>query len=448
MKLETILLLSFSILPFLAIFLPWSEQLNRSWLNLGALIAIGRIIMVGVLGNFVVGGAERIALDGSLVSGYPLDVVLSLDAKRFGFLLVVEFCFLLAHWMSTVINRASLIRRLICLIQGICALFVLSDNAVAAGGFLILGGISLYYLVRFSSNELSSEPHKKIASRIYIISFLLGISFISWGILEFSSKDMLFTAGGSNIWGSRLWILMLILSVPVSPFGAWLKRAMNCVPEGVALCIVIFFSALLLKHSLILGVVYPQLNQWERTIINGIGMIGAILSLGHVFLSKSRRDMLSSLACFFLSLVLVSLGVAKNASVEAAYFICVFLPPLSALLFYASSIQIHSTLQKGYMAILCLLVLGLPGTPIYLIFSNIGARTLDLGVVHILMFGILWFLYFCSSVYIGRKLFLDEEQLALGNVSDLESASTPIAAFGVVFMFFLILASQLSWRIL
>lgn len=448
MRLETTLLLSYALLPFLSVFLPWSEHLSKSWLNLGALVAIARIVLIGVLGNLLIGGTGRIAIDGSLVSGYPLDVVLSLDAKRFGFLLIAEICFLLSHWMSTVIGRASLIRRLTSLVQGISALFVLSDNAVAAGGFLILGGVSLYYLVRFSSNELSSDNHKKIASRIHVISYLLGIAFVSWGILEFSSREMLFSTGSTNPWGSRLWIVMLILSVPVSPFGAWLKRAMNFVSEGVALCVILFFSALLLKHSMIMGVVYPELTQVERTVINGIGMVGAIVALVHVFLSKTRRDMLSSLVCFFFALILVSLGVAKKASVEAAYFICVFLPPLSALIFYATSIQIRSNLQKVFMAILCLLVLGLPGTPIYLIFSNIGARTLDLGVVHILLFGILWFLYFCSSVYIGRKLFLDDDSLKLGNVSELEGASVPIAAFGVVFMFFLILASQLSWRIL
>jgi hypothetical protein len=158
--------------------------------------------------------------------------------------------------------------------------------------------------------------------------------------------------------------------------------------------------------------------------------------------------MLGSLTGFFFSLVLVSLGVSKRASVDAAYYVCVFVPALSVLILYGTSIQIRTNLHKIFMVILSLLVLGLPGTPTYLIFSNIGARTLDLGVAHILMFGILWFLYFCSSVYIGRRLFLDDEKLEPGNVSALEGAQAPIAAFGVVFMFFLILISQLSWRVL
>ncbi len=403
MKLEAILFLSYVLLPFLAIFLPWSQQFNKNWLSLGALLSILRIVIISFLGNSVIGGANRLEIHGSLVSGYPLDVVLSLDAKRFGFLLVVEICFLLSHWMCTVVGRPSLIRRLTCITQGITALFVLSDNAVAAGGFIILGGVSLYYLVRFSAEDLNDELHAQIAKQIYVMSYILGALFVSWGIMEFSSREMLFASGSANRWGSALWILMLVLSVPVSPLSQWLRKSMRRVPEGVALCVIIFFSALLLKHSTIFGIVYPELTSGERSVIYGFGLLGAVVSLFLVFLSHTRRDMLGSLASFFFSLVLVSLGVSKRASVDAAYYVCVFVPALSALILYGTSIQIRTNLHKVFMALLCLLVLGLPGTPTYLIFSNIGARTLDLGVAHILMFGILWFLYFCSSVYIGRR---------------------------------------------
>jgi hypothetical protein len=448
MKLELSLLLAFVLLPFLALFLPWSKSFNRNWLTLGAVVSIGRIALLSILGNTVLISSQKLLIQGSLVSGYPLDIVLSLDPRRFGFLLVAELCFLLAHWMSTVVGRPSLVRRLICLTQGITALFVLSDNAIAAGGLLILGGASIFYLVRFSAGELLEDLFAEIANRVYVLSFILGALMISWGIIEFGQKNMLLTKGSDSKWGSAIWILMLILSAPVSPWSHWLRKSLKSVPEGVTLTVMIFLSGVLLKHSAIFAIVYPDLPIEQRTIIYGFGLLGCILALLQIFLSKNRREMLGGLPSFFFSLVLVALGVSKQIATDAPYYICVFLPALSALILYATSIQVVGNLQKIYMALLCVLVLGVPGTPAYLIFSNIGARSLDLGVSHIIIFGLLWFLYFCSAVYIGRRLFLDKEAVELGFVNRLEEAQAPIAAYGVFFMFFLILISQLSWRIL
>jgi hypothetical protein len=85
------------------------------------------------------------------VNGYPLEIILSLDAYRYGFLITAELCFLFAHWMSppSAVN-GTLVRMLISLVQGFCTHVLISDNSVVTGGLQILAGAAFFYLVRFS----------------------------------------------------------------------------------------------------------------------------------------------------------------------------------------------------------------------------------------------------------------------------------------------------------
>src|SRR5690606_23451808 len=115
----------------------------------------------------------------------------------------------------------------------------------------------------------------------------------------------------------------------------------------------------------------------------------------------------------------VSLGVSQSKLLSSAYYVCVFLPVFTGLILYASAMNVRTAVEKSYVGILLALILGLPGTPVYLIFGTIGSRSLDMGLGYTIIFGLLWFLYFSANVHICRRIFLDPEPPEAGVISPL-----------------------------
>ena len=96
------------------------------------------------------------------------------------------------------------------------------------------------------------------------------------------------------------------------------------------------------------------------------------------------------------------------------------------------------------------LVLGIPGTPVYQIFSGIGARSLDLGIGYTIVFGLLWFFYFSANVHIYRRFFAGREPAGeVGPaVEGLERAPRLFAGYGVFLMVIVIAVAQAAGRLL
>lgn len=450
MNLDRALLLLYVLLPLVAAVSPWPKNPRGGLFTLGSIVSISRVLLLFLLGTTVISSGERITMSGTLVGGYPLDLVLSLDAYRYGFLLMAELCFLLAHWMcSPTAPHRTLMRVLISLAQAMCALFVMSDNSVATGALQILAGVVFFYLIRFSADEKREDVAYSISSRVYGLFFILGLVMIVWGVMEFGLKDLLFSRATSSKTGTFIWLCMVVLSVPISLWSRWFSQAIEFLPEGVTLSLVTVLSAVVLKFSSLLSVVYPDLQWKQKMALYVIGIVGSVFSISTLFSARTRRQMLGSLPGFFLSLVLVSVGVSKSNLVISAYFICLFVPAFTGLILYASVMKLSGTLQRTFIALLLAIVLGLPGTPVFLIFSAIGARSLDLGVTYTLVFVMLWLLYFSANVYICRRFFMDKRTLDTGVDSALESGPTvTYAGYGLFLMCFLILATQIAWRVL
>jgi hypothetical protein len=159
--------------------------------------------------------------------------------------------------------------------------------------------------------------------------------------------------------------------------------------------------------------------------------------------------MLGCLPSFFLSLVLVSVGVSRSGLVLSAYFACLFVPVFTGLVLSASSMNARGMLQRVFVALLFVLVLGLPGTPVYQIFSGIGARSLDLGIGYTIVFGLLWFFYFNANVHIYRRVFMDQDRLPAGEPNgQMIEAPTLFAGYGVFLMVLVIVVAQIAGRVL
>jgi hypothetical protein len=344
--------------------------------------------------------------------------------------------------------HGTLVRRLISLVQGMSSILLLSDNSVVTGGLLILAAAGFFYLVRFAAANERRETAVSISRRLYALYFLLGLTMIGWGIMEFGQKDLLFSQVSGSTTGAFIWLLMLFGAVPAPPWSRWFGRAVEILPEGVSVAIALFISTVALKFANLFGLVYPDLHWKQKLALYVVGLVGGVFSVGSVFAAKTRRQMLGGLPSFLLSLLLVAVGLSKSSLVISAYFICLFFPAFTALLLYASDIRLQGTLQKVFVGCLLAIVLGLPGTPVYLIFSGIGARSLDMGVPYTLVFGLIWFFYFAVIVYTCRRIFMDKHPPEPGTISELGAGPVFLAGFGLFLMMFLVIATQVAWRVL
>lgn len=449
MNAHQISLLVYLLLPFLASFVPQSSR-PGILLSKGSAATAIRIVLLLALARSVVLHGDFVSIQGSLVQGYPLDILLSLNSYRYGFLLTAEFCFLLAHWMCPSNgDNSGLIRVLMCFAQGFCSLLLVSDNSAVTGGFMLLAGTVFFYLIRFSIPSKSEEMGATISTRMHVLYFLLGLFTIAWGITEFSGQNLVFGRGSGSALGLFLWLALVILAVPLPPWSRWFTRALEHLPEGVSLTLVIFLSGVALKLATLFNVAYPDLGWKQKLILYVLGIVGCFFSITGLFGAETRRRMLACVPSFFLSVLLVSVGVSRSGLVLSAYFASLFVPVFTGLVLSTSGIRMHSSLQRFFVGFLFLLVLGLPGTPVYQIFSGIGARSLDMGVGYTIVFGLLWFFYFNANVHICRRIFMEREALPEGDSAPrLEAAPGLFAGYGIFLMFIVIVVAQFAGRML
>jgi hypothetical protein len=408
---------------------------------------MARVLILLGLGHAVVMNGAEIFISTALVEGYPLNILLGLNSYRYGFLLTIEFCFLLAHWMCAYGGvNGGLIRLLILFAQGFCSLLALSDNSAATGGFLLLAGTVFFYLVRFSIPPKDDAIGATISARMYVLFFLIGLLMIAWGIAEFSARELVFGRGTGSSLGIRLWLALIILVIPLPPWSRWFARAVEFLPEGVTLTLVIFLSTAVLKIASLFSVAYPDLGWRPKILLYALGIMGCSFSIGGIFGAESRRNMLGCLPNFFLSMVLVSVGVSRNGLALSAYYACLFVPVFTGLVLSAAAVKARGTLQRVFVAFLLALVLGLPGTPVYQIFSGIGARSLELGAAYTIVFGLLWFFYFSANVYICRRIFMDQELFPEGEISRIGSAGPTalLAGYGIFLMLLITVVTQIA----
>lgn len=449
MNAERISLLIYLLLPFVAALFPQRKNAG-TWVSKGTIATGARILLLLFLGNAVVLHGMEIAVRASLLKGYPLDLLLSLDAHRYGYLLIAEFCFLLAHWMSPASGQNSgMIRVLVSFAQGFCSLVAMSNNSAATGALLLLAGAVFFYLVRFSAPPRAEEEGASISTRLHVLFFLLGLIMVAWGISEFGDRGLEFGPNSGSYLGLPLWLALVVLAIPLPPWSRWFSRAIESLPEGVSLTMVIFLSVVALKITYLFGVAYPELGTKQKLFLYCLGIVGCVLSISHLFAADSRRRMLGAIPSFFFSIVLVSVGVSRSALILSAYFACIFIPVFTGVVLSTSVMSARSKIQKIFFGALFVLVLGLPGTPVFQIFSGIGARSLDLGLAYAVVFGLLWFFYFNANVHLCRKMFMDQLPLdGTGDAVRLEGAAGVFAGYGLFLMLLVTVVAQIAGRLL
>lgn len=447
MKIEQITFLAY--LVSAVVFAPafaarWSGALKVSP---GLVASLLRILALALCFRFVVINGMAVSLNAAILEGYPLQLSLALDFPRLGMLFVAEFCFLFAHFMGSMPKgKQGLPGFLILIAQLLLPLYVCSDNLMFTGSVQLLMSCVFYYLIRFSLAERNAEIGAMITKSFYALYFFLGLLLLFWGISEYGDRGLLLEKASASQLNLVLWMALLVLSVPVAPWARWLGLAVAHLPEAVTQALVIFLSAVTWKVSAMLYVAYPDLQPVFKLVIYLLGIFGCAFSIGGLFASQSRRNMLGSLPSFFFSLILVSLGVSQSKMLSSAYYVCLFLPVFTGLILYASAMSVRSAVEKSYVGVLLALILGLPGTPVYLIFGTIGSRSLEMGVAYTLIFALLWFFYFSANVHICRRIFMDPEPPETGVVSPLASASPMFTGFGILLSILIVILTFYAGR--
>ena len=241
----------------------------------------------------------------------------------------------------------------------------------------------------------------------------------------------------------------MIVPIPMPPWSKWFSGVMELLPRGVSLSVVVFICSIALKFASLLSVSYPDLSWKHKLVFYLLGMLGCAFSLLRLFAADTKRRMAGCLPGFFLSLVLVSLGVSRTGLVLSAYFACIFVPVFTGLILCAWAMEIRGALPRLFAALLFALVWGLPGTPVYQIFSGIGARSLELGIGYTIVFGLLWFFYFNANIHIYRRILLLGEGGSPEDADPIASLAPRLfAGYGLFLMLLVILVAQIAGRIL
>lgn len=408
---------------------------------LSLVVSILRICLLVLMVNLFSGNLSDISLTSQMLPGYPLDISLSLSLPRIGFLLIADGCFIFAYWLvGLYLERLSVSGVFIAITQLIIPVFLVSENTCITGAILILAAPVYYYLIRFSAREDEKifKETQRIGSIAYMVSFLMGILFIVWGVLEFGNNGFHVGKGQLSSAGSWLWLAMLVIIVPVSIWSRWLFHVVEKLPEPVTVSLVLFISAVTMKIASAYEIAYRELEFTTKITFYSVGILGCIFSIADLFSSKSQRRMLGGLPGFFLSISLVALGLSRGHVESSIYFVTMFVPAFTVLLLYASVMSVDGSLQRVFIALLWAVILGLPGTPTYLIFSNIGSRSIELGTGFIIVFAWLWFLYFCSIVQVCRRTFMEDAKLERGEYLTLSLSSSRFAIYGALMIIFLI----------
>jgi hypothetical protein len=214
----------------------------------------------------------------------------------------------------------------------------------------------------------------------------------------------------------------------------------------VTIAIVVFVSAVILRSSETYASIYADLPWHYKLLVYLVGVMGCVFSLSALLTMQTRRSMLGCIPKFFFSLVLVAIGVTKGISLEVVYLLCLFIPIFTGLILYSSALNLNTIYQRVFVGVFLLFLVGLPGSPVYQIFSLVGSRSLEMGAGYTLVFALLWFFYFYANVFVCRRMFLDEKTANIGVDTPLTKAPVLMTSYALFLLLFIGFVALANWR--
>lgn len=456
MTLVSLACIVYCLLPLGAAGITAFTKKAEGFLNgIGLGLSICRILLLGPIIDAVLIQKTALSFSYGFIDEFSIRLATEWNGHRVWFLLTLDFCLLLSQLMNTVFGQhKKLIEVLAFALQAVLTIYILSANFMITYVAQMVAAFLLFYIIRFSLPRRKADG-EYISNRIAVIYSTLSILGIVWAIVEYSPAGgrgaAALVLGPSQSYGSAaiiLWLISAIVAVPISPWSNWFNKALTYLPEGITVILIAFLSCVIMRNAEIYLVTYTNLSWSYKSIIYLFGLIGCVFSLIALFAMESKRAMLGCMPKFFLSLVLMSIGVAHRQGLEGIYLLCLFIPIFSGLMLYASALNLNTVYQRVFIGFFLIVLVGIPGTPVYQIFSLVGSRSLDMGVEYTLVFTLVWFFYFYSNVFICRRMFLDETLAEIGVNSVLTRAPVIVTSYAIFLLLFIGSIALMNWGLL
>ena len=441
--------------PLVALLLVAGLRRSKNAMNwVGTGLGVIRLLFLIPIIDAVLIHATKLQPAIGFIDEFAIRVSTDWSGHRIWFLLVVDCCFLMSYFMRVGTARHQiLIEMMLYACQAVITLYVITSNLLLANAMQASTALILFFIVRLSLGEKSSTS-SYISNRVLMTYACLAILGIVWSISEytvvnrpgFPILELSPTTGASSL-AIRLWMIALLFSVPLSPWSSWFNRAVVDLPEAVTMALVVFVSAVILRAGETYVSVYTDIPSAYKLLIYLTGVMGCVFSLASLFTVETRRAMLGCIPKFFLSLVLVGIGVARGGNLAVVYLLCLFIPIFCGVILYSSSLSLNTNYQRVFVGIFLLFLIGFPGSPAYQIFSLVGGRSLEMGPGYALIFAVLWFFYFFSIVFICRRIFLDEETAAVGVETPLSKAPVLMTSYAIFMLLFMSFIALVSGRV-
>lgn len=330
--------------------------------------------------------------------------------------------------------------------QALIPIYIICHNILAAAGVLFLSAICMYYfLINANSSKENLEDSNLIQSFFITISRVAILTGV-WGFLEFQDSDFILKNIQGTNFGFYLWMVMVVFTIPLPPWSRRLNVLISNLPPNLVIVSMILLSAMAYKNIFSFSQIYTSWSGLEKMIFYGLGLVSSIFGVLELFSDKTPHKLPVGMPLFFLSLMLISLGLSQESMAKSAFFLSMLVPASVSFVVCFPSSGTNSVLHKIFYSILFILILGLPGTPIYLVFSSLGSKSIEIGLWTTAIFGLIWFFYFSVNVHFFRTAILSEKDNIKNGSSNEQGKEFLI--LGILLGLVLIMIGYLTGRLL
>lgn len=449
MDFKILLLIIFLSLPFVTAVLCFLFQRSAGRVKISALVmSTARLLCIFTFTNILYGKSQVVEFSGEFLSEFGIRLSMNISLSTLIYLGVLELVFIFSYLVSPVEHRfRSVIYSLLMVCQGLICLLVLSTNLFILATLQILIALTLYFLVKFSTNVSGAEWNEDAAMGIgekILLTYSLSATFLLlWSIYTKFIDGGLRPDHQAEALSIFLWCTGLIIALPLAPWSTWFNRAIEVLPESVSVIVVLFVSSVLYKQMIISSNLFLNSVEKYGRLFIVLGSISCFFSAFSLFAGNSKREILGYIPKFYVGLALICMGMYSRESFKSAFLLCFVMPIFTGLILYISALKIHGFKEHAFVGFFLAFLLGIPGTPLFQIFGIMVTRSVELGVRFTLAFGIIWFLYFVANVHICRRIFLDDTPAPSAN-SDLAVGGTKEMVFVLSMLIFIGLVVLIS----
>ena len=412
------------LLPFVvAAGLLVAYQSGRNF-GLGWNVGVTSIVFVLLATIFVMqfGGEWITSLRLPFFQSYNINWKFSLDTPRLVFLALIQLCLFIAYVVSSDDKKTN--KMPICIMmlfaQGILNAYLVSENIVLMAALHVVGYGTIYCLIKFYLWDEQGKADKPIyfAEAMMFVQFIVGASLAVWGIVtahklgvEIFEYPVFVSAlnDSSDQLGKSYMVGLLacmVLLLPVFPWSRWYFDLIENpkLPKILFVPATCFLSVSIWLFGGILLSMFPAQMNEHRSGFVAAGVLMCLLSALRTNSGMAR--MLGSVIIFFMGLIVFMFGFASQEVVVSIFLSSILLASFPVLVFFMLSDFWESGRYWIIAAAMFLVMIGVPGTPVFYVFGLLGTAILSNHFLFLTIFSLIWLLYIYLVVNSCRDSFL------------------------------------------